>query len=217
MRILSAMLKGLVFLTGVLIAAWVFMPWKQVGEAVLLAAAERTGASVGYSSVDGMSGGFAVRDLDARGLRVMGVPLNVSCKTLTIRPDLIASALNMAPTCDVAFTGSALGEISVTPMKKIPGITIGDGRFAVSAGSREILFEGLRSNGELAMAGALALVPAAAPPIRWANVLISVKSEMFEKELPSLQGLLPLQQESPGRWALRRSRPDNAKEGVTGQ
>ncbi|MDR1874188.1 MAG: hypothetical protein LBQ90_04135 [Synergistaceae bacterium] len=207
MKILKAMLKGLVFIVGALIAVWFFMPWKQVGETALLMAARRLGApaSIGYSSVEGVRGGFVVRDLDARGL--MGM-VNLSCRTLTILPDLVASLLNMAPTCNVAFTGNALGEIPVTPLKKISAITIGDGRFTVSVARDEILFEGLQSNGELSMAGALAIAPSATQLISWANVLVSVKLEAFENDLPSLQGALrlPLQQEAPGRWALRRSR-----------
>ncbi|MDR3265025.1 MAG: hypothetical protein LBT15_03340 [Synergistaceae bacterium] len=214
MKIIRILLKGLVFVIGVLIAAWVFMPWKQVGEAALLMAARRLAppASISCSSVENAPGGFVVHDLDARGL-VNGL-VNVSCKSLTIVPDLVASLFNLAPTCDIAFTGNALGEIPVTPFKKISGITLGDGRFTISGGAKEILLEGVQSNGELAMAGALTLAPNAGQLIGWADVMINVKLEAFEKDLPDLQAVLglPLQREGPGRWMLRRARP-NAKEG----
>ncbi|MDR3231478.1 MAG: hypothetical protein LBT65_08555 [Synergistaceae bacterium] len=215
MKIIKILLKGLVFAIGVLTAAWIFMPWKQVGEAALLMATRRLAApaSIGCSSVESAPGGFVIHDLDVRGL--MSGLINVSCKSLTIAPNPVASLFNMAPTCDVAFTGNALGEILVTPIRKISGITLGDGRFTVSGSAREILLEGVQSNGELAMAGALAITPRATRLIDWADVVMNVKLEAFEKDLPELQAVLglPLQQEGPGRWVLRRSRPGDAKEG----
>lgn len=213
MKIIKYFLKAFVFIAGFLAAVWFFMPWKQVGEYALLVAAGRmkAPAALSYSSVKNVSGGFMVEDLNARGL--MGI-VGVSCKTLTVVPDILASLLNLAPTCRFAFTGNALSEIPVTPFKKISGIYIGDGRVDISVGRQAVLLDGLRSNGDLSLNGAMALTPAAAQIIGWADVLMGVKSEAFEKELPILQQALgmPLQQEGPGRWALRRARPGAQKE-----
>jgi hypothetical protein len=113
----------------------------------------------------------------------------------------------MAPTCRISFTGGVLGDIAVTPLRKIPGVTIGSGRVVISLSAQGVLLEGLRSDGELSMNGAMFIDPSASRPIRWADVTMDVKSESFEKELPSLAelNLLPLQQDSPGRWLLRRA------------
>jgi hypothetical protein len=204
MKTLKFLLKGLLFVAGIGVAAWVFMPWKQVGEGVLLLASKRLNilSSSSYASVGGVPGGFVVEDWEARGL--MG-KVDLSFRTLTIVPDIVASLMNMAPTCRVAFTGSALGEIAVTPLKKIPGVTLGNGRLVVSLNRQGVLLEGLRSDGDLSMNGSLLVAPSASPPIRWADVAINVKSEPFEKEMSSLQMLLPLEQDAPGRWFLRRT------------
>lgn len=220
MKIVKFLLKGLVFVVGILLAVWFFMPWQQVGEYALLRAAQqlKAPAAITYAAVDGVSGGFIVKDLDVRGL--MGM-VNLSCKTLKITPDLFASVMGVAPTCHIAFTGNALGEITIL-RKKIPAIYIGDGGVTISLGRREILLEGLRSNGDLSMNGVLALAPRADRVIAWSDVMLNVKSEAFEKELPSLQQALglPLQQESPGKpgqWVLRRARPGTQKEAQPAQ
>ena len=203
-KILKFFLKGLLFIAGFAVAAWIFMPWKQVGEGALLWGSARLQApsSLTYSTVKGTSGGFVIEDLKA--MRVNGLA-DITFRTLSVRPSLLATLANMAPTCRISFTGNAIGEIAVTPLKKIPGIAVGNGRFSVSAGRKEILLDDLRSDGDLAMNGALLLDLAAERPIRWADVALNVKSEAFEKELPALQNFLPLQQEAPGRWYLRRA------------
>ncbi|MDR1732795.1 MAG: hypothetical protein LBR61_11955 [Synergistaceae bacterium] len=215
-KILQTMLKGLVFAAGIAIAAWVFMPWKQLGEAVLQRADQRLGESstIRYSSVESARGGFLVRDLDAR-LTLMGLPVTFSCKTLTVVPHVSGSLVNMAPTGGFSFTGAALGEIPVL-LKKIPAITLGDGHITLSASRRQILLEDIRSGGELALAGAMALTPSDSRLIGWADLKINVKSEAFEQNLPSLQSALglPLEQEGPGRWVLRRDRPADKKGGA---
>ncbi|MDR1621683.1 MAG: hypothetical protein LBS00_04845 [Synergistaceae bacterium] len=204
MKAIKFFLKGLLFVIGVGVAAGIFMPWKQVGEGVLLLAGGRlkAPASIVYSSVGSAPGGFVVEDLDVRSL--MG-RVDVSFRTATIAPDIVASLMNMAPTCRIAFTGSALGEIAVTPRKKIPGITLGNGRAVVSFNRQGVLLENLRTDGDLSTSGSLLVAPSADPPIRWADVAIDVRSESFEKEMPSLQMLLPLQQDASGRWFLRRT------------
>jgi hypothetical protein len=182
------------------------MPWKQVGEGTLLLAARQL--DVTYSSIENSSrgltsSGFVIDDLDAQSSMGM-VKVSISFKNLTVIPDIAASLLNMAPTCRLSFTGCVLGDIPVLRMK-IPGVSLGNGRVTVSYNRGEIFLEELRCDGELSMNGSLVLVPSAERLIRWADVEMNVKSEPFEKELPSLQNLLPLQQNSPGRWVLHRS------------
>lgn len=207
MKAIKFLLGSLVFVVGFLIAAWFFMPWAQIGEYALLSATRelKTPASVNYAAVENTRGGFVIRDLSARSL--MGL-LNFSCKTLTIRPALGASLFNAAPTVRVSFTGNALEETAIL-LKKIPAVHIGDGGVTVSLGRREILLEEARSDGDLSLNGVMALAPGAERIIARADVAIAIKSEAFEKELPALQQALglPLQQESPGRWRLRRDRP----------
>jgi hypothetical protein len=203
MKTIKILFRGLVFLVGTALAVWFFMPWKQVGESALLFVSSRLPkpSSLSYSAVRSVPGGFAAENLSISRLAGMA---DVSCKTLTVVPDIAASLLNLAPTCRVAFTGAALGEVAVTPVKKLPGVGLGDGRAVVAAGRREIFLDGLRSGGELAMNGILLFNPEAMRITR-ADLDLNVRSEPFEREtLPSLKNLLPLRQEGPGNWRLFR-------------
>jgi hypothetical protein len=202
MKTIKILLQGLLFITGAVLAVWFFMPWKQVGESLLLAAGRRSGVPVVYSSVESAPGGFVVENLEIQKFRGM---VDGSAGTLTVVPDLWASLVNMAPTCRISFTGSVL-DVTVA-LKKIPGIVIGSGRVVVSLSAQGVLLDRLRSDGDLSMAGALFISPSAPLPIRWADVTIDVKSDSLEQELSAVAelNLLPLEQESPGRWHLRRA------------
>ena len=203
MKTLKILFRGLVFLAGTVLAVWIFMPWKQVGEIALLFVSRRLSASssLSYSAVKSVPGGFAAENLAVSRLGGMA---DISCGTLTVVPDIVASLLNLAPTCRVAFTGAALEEIAVTPVKKFPGIAFGDGRVVVTAGRRAIFLDSLRSGGELAMNGILLFDLSAMRIIR-ADVALNVRSDPFENEvLPSLKNFLPLRQEAPGNWRLFR-------------
>ena len=201
---LKVFFKALLFAVGLLLGLWFFIPWKQVGEAVLLSASSRLpgSASIAYSNVRNVKGGFVVDNLEVKNL--MGM-LDMSFNTLTIVPDAAASLLGMTPTCRVAFTGAVIGDVAVTPLRKIPGVAPGNGRVVVSVNKQGVFLDGLRSDGELAMAGSL-LVDLSTMRIAWADVAMDVKSEAFEKNLPDLQLAMPLQQDSSGRWLLRRQR-----------
>jgi hypothetical protein len=203
MKTIKILFRGFVFLAGMAAAVWIFMPWKQVGERALLVVSRRLSApaSLSYSTVKSVPGGFAAENL---GISRLGGVADVSCRTLTVVPDLAASLLNFAPTCRVAFTGAALEEVSVTPVKKLPGIGFGDGRVAVTAGRGEIFLDALRSNGELSMNGILLFDLSKMRIIR-ADVALNVRSEPFENDVfPFLKNLLPLRQEAPGNWRLFR-------------
>ena len=208
MRAVKFFFSFIFFVVGAVLAAWFFMPWKQVGESVLLFAARWTSSRIAYASVGGVPGGFSVQGLEVHGLLGM---VDISFRTLTVTPDMASSLLNMTPTCRFAFTGGALGDIAVTPRKKIPGIFLGNGRVAASFTDftgEKVLLEDLRTNGDLALNGTLLFAFSDAPFIRQADVMLAVNSAPFERELSSLQMAfgLPLRQEASGRWSLRQAR-----------
>jgi hypothetical protein len=206
MRAVKIFLKLLLFAAGVFFGGWFFMPWKQVGEALLVSASRRlpAPASLSYSSVTSVAknapSGFTVRDLEVKGL--MGM-VDVSFGTLSITPDLWGSLLNMAPSCGVSFTGAVIGDISLTPLKKIPGVAPGSGRAHLSLNRQGVFVDGLRSDGEFSAAGSLLIDPSAMK-IVWADVALDVKSEAFAENLSGLGAILPLRQDPSGRWSLRR-------------
>jgi hypothetical protein len=201
---LKVFFKSLLFAAGLLSAGWFFVPWKQVGEAVLLSASGRLPepATIAYSTVRKVAGGFVVNNLEIKD--IMG-KADIFFNTLTVAPDAAASLLGMSPTCRLTFTGAVIGDVAVTPLRKMPGVAPGNGRAVVSVNRQGIFLDGLRSDGELSMSGSL-LVNLSEMKILWADLAINIKSEAFEENL-SLVGsvfALPLQQEGPGRWTLRR-------------
>ncbi|MDR1741298.1 MAG: hypothetical protein LBR38_05555 [Synergistaceae bacterium] len=203
MRTIKIILKGLLFLAGVCAAAWFFMPWRQIGESVIIRASKT--ATVSYSSVKDASGGFEVRGLKLQRLAGMA---DVSCESLTVRLDPTASLLSLAPTFHLSFTGAAVGDISMLA-KKMPGVSFGDGRAEVSVGLGGILIDGIRSNGDLSLSGLMLLNMGAPRPIVRAEVSMNVKDEAFETDtLSNLGKMLPITQESPGHWVMRRAPND---------
>ncbi|MCL2009298.1 MAG: hypothetical protein FWG71_01970 [Synergistaceae bacterium] len=197
--------KALFFTVGLLSAGWFFMPWKQVGEAVLLSASARLPepAFIAYSTAERVAGGVVFNNLEIRNL--MGMT-DVFFNAVTIMPNAVSSLLGMAPTCRVAFTGAVIGDVAVTPLRKIPGIAPGNGRVTISLNRQGMFLEGLRSDGELSTSGSL-LVDLSGMKILWADVAVNIRSEAFEENL-SLVGsvfALPLHREAPGRWYLRRA------------
>lgn len=193
-------LKITLFIVAFIAAAWFFMPWRSLGEYALRA------GGVAYSSVKSASGGFSVENLRAHKLNGMA---DLSFRTLTVVPDAFYSLLSFSLLCRMSFTDCSLGEIAVTPLKKIPGMGFGDGRLTVSAWRKTILLEGVRSNGDLSVNGDLFIDLSAERPIQRAALTLNVKPgvnfEPLEKEvLPFLQNIMPLEQEGQGRWVLRR-------------
>ena len=205
MNALKNFLKVLLFLVGLLLTGWWFMPWRQVGEAVLLTAGGRlpAPASLTYSTVGNARGGFVVNNLEIRNLVGM---VDMHFDTVTIVPLTAASFLSMAPTGQVAFTGAIIGDIAVTPMRRIPGVAPGNGRVVVSANRQGVFLDNLRTDGELSTRGSLLVAPSGR--ITWADVVMDIRSEAFEENLSVIGPAtgLPLQRDGPGRWSLRRAR-----------
>ena len=206
MYAIKSFLKALLFTAGLLSAGWFFMPWKQVGEVVLFSAAGRLPkpVSLAYSTVESVRDGFVVNNLEVKNL--MGMT-DIFFNTVTIVPDAAASLMDMAPTCMVSFTGAVIGDIAVTPLKKMPGVSPGNGRLVASINRQGIFLDGLRSDGELSMNGSI-LVNPSEMKIIWADMAMDVKSEAFEENLSIVGSALnlPLHQEGRGRWLLRRPR-----------
>jgi len=203
---LKNFLKVLLFLAGLLLTVWFFMPWRQIGEAALLSASRRlpVPASIAYSTVRSTRNGFTVNNLEIRNLEGL---VDIYFRTLTITPNVTASLLGMAPSSLVSFTGASIGDIAVTPLRTLPGVAPGNGRVAVSVNRQGIFLDGLRSDGELSAAGYLLLDPSEMR-ILWADMAMDVRNEAFEENLSILASVsgLPLHQEGPGRWTLRRTR-----------
>ncbi|GHV39724.1 hypothetical protein FACS1894187_20010 [Synergistales bacterium] len=200
MKIIRLCLKITLFIVGFSAAAWFFMPWRGLGEYALRA------SGITYSSVKSANGGFTVENLRAYKLSGMA---DLSFRTLTVVPDAFYSILSLSLLCRLSFTDGAIGELSVTPLKKIPGIGFGDGRLTISARNGNIFLEGIRSNGALSMNGDLLIDIYAEKIIQRAALTLNIKpgvnSDPFEKEvLPLLQNIMPLEQESQGRWVLSR-------------
>jgi hypothetical protein len=181
------------------------MPWGHVGEAVLLSASRRLPppASFTYSAIRSARNGFVINNLEIRGL--MGM-VDMYFNTFTIAPNITASLLGMSPSALVSFTGAVIGDIAVTPLRKIPGVAPGNGRVSVSVNRQGIFLDGLRSDGELSTGGSLLIDPSEMR-ILWADVAMDVRNEAFEENLSVIGAVsgLPLHSEGPGRWFLRRA------------
>ena len=173
-----------------MLSLWHFMAWRDVGTFAMSFASSRLGASgtrLAWSDVSEAEGGFTVRNFSVKG----GADLNF--RTLTIRPRVIASVLSLAPVCDISFTGGNV-RLGMT-------INFGDGRVLLTAGSPEAVLEDIRTNGDFAVSGMLAVNPSAMRITR-ANARLSVP-ENFSQNMGMFQSFLPLVNEG-GQWYLRR-------------
>ena len=181
MRLLKRALKALILLAGFLAALWAFMPWREVGSFAMALAASRMERQ-----------GISVRDVTLSGFT------RFACDSLTLRPGLLASLAALAPVCEVSFTKGSL--TMGQPM------TFGDGGFVVTASPREVLFEGLRTDGDFRIHGFLTIEPDRMKIGRAeAELLVP---EAFEDNMETLRNFLPLEKEGDGRWFLRRTRSE---------
>ena len=199
MKLLRRVLKTLLLLAAFLAALWAFMPWREVGAFALSLAAsrmERQGMRLSYSGVEGVQGGFTIRDVSLSGFT------RFSCASMTLRPELLGSLAVLAPVCEVAFTGGSL--TMGQPM------AFGDGGFVVTASPSEVLFERLRSDGDFGVRGFLTIDPGRMR-IGRAEAELAVPAA-FEENMETLRNFLPLVKEEDGRWFLRRA-PSEGGEG----
>ena len=185
--------RTLLFLAGFGAALWTFMPWREVGAAALALASERverSGMRLSFSDVEPAEGGFSVNGLSLGGF------MTLSCGAVTLRPQLMASLLNLAPVCEVTFRGGV--------MTMGQPLDFGDGGFLLTASPNEILLERLRANGDFSIQGFLTVDPARMK-IGRAEAALRIPSS-FEGNMETLRGFLPLVREGNGNWFLRRGR-----------
>lgn len=189
-KIISVALRTLVLLAGFASSLWFFMPWKEVGEFVLASASGRMSPrwALSYAAVESAGSGFTVKELSVKGL------VKCSFGSVTFRPNLIATLLNRAPTGGVVFSDGNV--FFGQPVR------LGDGQVSVVLDPQEILLEQVHTNGDFAVRGLIGIDPKSARISR-AEAAIQV-TEALEPNLNSLKSLLPLEQETSGRWVLRR-------------
>lgn len=198
-RLATLLLKVFLFLAAFVAALWAFLPWREAGVASLTLAGdalERHGMRLAFSDVEAAEGGFTVNGLSVSGFTTF------SFRSLTLRPQLMASLLSLAPVCEADFTG---GEMTMGQ-----AMNFGDGGFLLTAGRDGVLLERLRADGDFAVSGFVAVDPARMKISR-AEAAISVP-QSFEGNMETLQGFLPLVREGGG-WVLRRT----PSEGGAGQ
>ena len=190
-RTLLTALKVILFIAGFLCALWFFLPWRETGKAVMTLAYSRlssSGMRMNYSDISAEPDGFTVHNLALNGMA------NLRFSSVTFRPRIVASILSLAPVCDISFRGGSV-QLGIT-------INFGDGGVLVTAGRSEIMLEALRTTGDFALNGWLAVSPQAMRISR-ANASLNVP-ESFSQNMSMLQNFLPLVQEGD-RWFLRRS------------
>ena len=190
-RTLTTTLKIILFTAGFISALWFFLPWRETGRAVMSLAYSRLSASgmrMNYSDISGESDGFTVHNLALNGMA------NFRFTSVTLRPRIAASILSLAPVCDVSFRGGSV-QLGMS-------INFGDGHVLITAGRGEITCEDLRTNGDFALNGWLAVNPQAMRISR-ANARLNVP-ESFSANMSMLQNFLPLVQDRD-TWYLRRN------------
>ncbi len=188
---MKSIAKGILFVSGFVVAVWLSLSWKDVGQAVMSAAYSRlsdAGMRMSYSDITGEAGGFTVHNLALSGLA------NVRFRSVTLRPKIAASVLSLAAVCEVEFSGGSV-QLGMS-------LTFGDGGVLVTAGRREVMLENLRTNGEFSVNGWLAVNPQTMRLER-ADARVNVP-ESFTENMSILQNILPLVEQG-GRWYLRRN------------
>lgn len=193
-RVLSFLLRLALLLAALCGALWFFMPWRDVAASALSLGGRllgERGMSLSYSGVEAVEGGFTVE-----GLSLEGFP-GLAFDSITVRPQLLASLLNLAPTCEVTFRGGA-AMVGQT-------LSFGNGGFLLTASSSEVLLERLSTDGDFSLQGFLTIDPAQMK-IGRAEAALRVPAS-FAGNMEMLKGFLPLEQERDGGWFLRRDRP----------
>ncbi|MBQ9528694.1 MAG: hypothetical protein IJR68_13935 [Fretibacterium sp.] len=189
-------LRTFLLLVGFCAALWIFLPWREVGTAAVSLGSsvlEGKGIRLACSDVEGVEGGFTMNGLSVGGF------VNLSFSSVTLRPQLLASLMSLAPVCEVAFQGGTM-----TMGQKMD---LGGGSFLLTASPNEVLLEGLHSDGDFSLDGFLTIDPARMK-IGRAETAVRVPSS-FEENMNTLKSFLPLVKEGNGSWFLRRQEGAN--------
>lgn len=204
-RVLLAIIKIIMFVASFACAVWFFMPWREVGSAAMVFASrqlEKQGLQLNFSDVtaisksgsngsSGSNAGFVINNLTLSSF------MTINCGSLTIKPQLAASVLSLAPVCSLEFKNAniAMGQ----------NMNFGDGGFLLTAqvfGPREILLEKLHSKGDFAVNGFMA-ISTSQMKISRADAALRIP-ENFESNMSTLQAFLPLTKQGDN-WFLRRN------------
>ncbi len=184
-------LKFVLFLLGFVIALWNFLPYPEIGRALMSVGYSRLNENnmkLSYSDITGVDGGFTVNNLAIEG------NVNITFGSITIRPQIISSILSLGGVCNIDFRNAniILGQ----------NFNIGDGHFLMTAFPKEILLEELRTNGDFRLNGYLT-INLNTMKIGQAEASLNVPEE-FAGGLGLLRNFLPLEQDNSGQWHLRR-------------
>ena len=192
------MKKSLIYLTKILLfiaafcyAMYIFLPWDSLGRFAMSMAhnrLERQGMRLNYTDVNAEDGGFTVNNLTLNGA------VSIALNSITIKPQLLASVLSLAPVCEINFTGAGVrfGQV----------LNFGDGGFLLTAGRNGVLLENLKTNGDFALNGFLTF-NLATMKLGRSEARLDVP-ENFAQNMSMLQNFLPLIKEGD-RWHLRRN------------
>ena len=188
-RLLTTTTKIILFMAGLLIAMYIFLPYQSIGKLAMSIAhdqLQRRGMRLNYSDVTGEDGGFTVNNLTLSGMP------NISISSVTIKPEYLSSLATLSPVCDITFKGANI--------RVGQALNLGDGGFLLTAGN-EILLENLRTNGEFSLSGYMT-IDMSSMRIGRADARLEVP-ESFSQNMGMLRNFLPLLQEGD-KWYLRR-------------
>lgn len=183
-------IKVFIFIIGFSVAFYYFMPWREVGKfsmSIVHSQLQKNGLRTAWSDIVAENNGFTVNNFSLRGI------VNISFESVTIKPRFLSSLLSLAGVLDIRFRG---GNLMVGQ-----NFNLGDGSVLLSASSSEILFEQLRTRGEISINGDIAL-NLQDMKISRANASLNVPNSL-ESSLDLVKNFLPLVNEG-GRWYLRR-------------
>jgi len=191
-------MKTFVFIVGLTVSLWIFMPWGKIGEYAVLSAekiASSRGLNTRHTSVSGSWKGPTININDFIAKIALG---GGEFKVLSLSPSFMQSIIQFSPVVSVSFTGAKLS---------LPGVNdvgIDSGKVDLSLKNGILLLKNLRSTGELSFEGFVAIDISGAK-IDTADLMIK-PPQKIESSLNLMKNMLPLTQESPGQWRLKREK-----------
>jgi hypothetical protein len=202
LKFFKVLIKAFIFIIGVLVSLWIFMPWGEIGEYAVLSA-ERAAVSRGFTarhtSVSGTWNGPVIKINNFVARMAMG---GGEFETLSVSPSIMKSLFQFSPVVSVSFTGGKLF---------LPGgkdAEMGTGKVEISLKNGILLLKDLSSTGELAFDGYVAYDINGG---RVDNADLAIKSpESVEQALNLARTMMnnDLNEESKGLWRLKRVKND---------
>jgi len=199
LKFFKVLMKAFIFIVGLLVSLWVFMPWGKIGEYAVLSA-ERIATSRGivnarHTSVSGSWRGPTIRINDFTARNALG---GGEFKVLSLSPSFMQSIIQFSPVVSVSFTGAKL----LLPGGNETGMDSGKVDLSLKKGI--LLLKNLKSTGELSFEGFVA-IDTNGNKIETADLMIK-PPQKIEPALNLMKTMLPLTQESTGQWRLKRDK-----------